>query len=124
MKISVNGNAQLAHKVAWFYVYGEWLLEIDHKNRIRSDNRITNLRKATRNQNNMNSLGWRKEKRKFDLPRGVYHYPQCPNRYRAQIVVNKKQIHLGCFDSILLAQKAYAEAAYKYFGSFACKLII
>ncbi len=61
------------------------------------------------------------EKRKHKLPRGVYHYGQCPGRFRAQIVVNKKIKHLGCFDSIILAQKAYQQAAEAHFGGFAIR---
>jgi len=39
--------------------------------------------------------------------------------WRAQIVVNDKQIYLGTFDSPESAAKAYNEAAKKYHGDFA-----
>ena len=42
----------LAHRLAWRLHYGEWpLFLIDHENRIKSDNRIGNLRPATKSQN-------------------------------------------------------------------------
>jgi len=45
VQIRINGKLYLAHRLAWFYVYGEWpSCEIDHISRNRSDNRITNLR--------------------------------------------------------------------------------
>lgn len=119
IKISVDGEQYLAHQLAWFYVYGEWLPEIDHINRKRSQNWIKNLRPATRAQNNGNSDGWAKDKRKHKLPRGVYHYARCPGRYRSQIEANYKIIHLGCFNSIEEADEAYKLAAIKYFGEFA-----
>ncbi len=119
ISVSIDGLAYLAHHLAWYYVYGTWPQEVDHWDRNRSNNRIKNLRDATRGQNNMNSDGWSQDKRTHKLPRGVYHYPQCPGRYRSQIVVNKKPIHLGCFNSIAEAEQTYKAAAHKHFGEFA-----
>lgn len=52
IRIIINNERCLAHRLAWMYVYGEWPSgEIDHINRIRSDNRISNLRICTRQQN-------------------------------------------------------------------------
>lgn len=53
--IRLLGRKRLAHRLAWFYVHGEWPEdEIDHINGIKDDNRICNLRKATRGQNEWN----------------------------------------------------------------------
>ena len=39
------------HRIAWMLYYGEWPeLEIDHVNTVKRDNRICNLREATRSQ--------------------------------------------------------------------------
>ena len=44
-----------AHQVAWLWVYGEWpTSQIDHINRVRSDNRIANLRMANDSENGCN----------------------------------------------------------------------
>lgn len=46
-----------AHRLAWLYVYGSWpSRDIDHINRARDDNRLCNLREATRSENSYNRL--------------------------------------------------------------------
>jgi hypothetical protein len=89
----------------------------DHINHNTFDNRRANLRPATQTQNNRN-------RRKFNLPtkskyKGVY-WKQPIKKWVAQISVDKKIIHLGCFKKQKAAAKAYDEAAQKYYGRFAC----
>jgi hypothetical protein len=44
-----------AHRLAWLWWFGEWPEGgLDHINRIRNDNRIDNLREATRSENQRN----------------------------------------------------------------------
>jgi len=53
--IGIGGRNYKASTLAWFYVYGEWpRLQLDHINRIRNDNRLSNLREATLSQQQMN----------------------------------------------------------------------
>lgn len=56
IQIRINYTAHLAHRLAWIYVNGEpphYL--IDHRNGIRNDNRISNLRQCNNSQNQFNS---------------------------------------------------------------------
>lgn len=53
--IGLNYHQYAAHRLAWFYVYGEWPSLLDHKNRKKHDNRLANLRIATKSQNHQNS---------------------------------------------------------------------
>lgn len=95
-----------AHRLAWALHYGEWpSTQIDHINGVRSDNRIANLRVATPSQNNQNM------KKRIDNKSGavgVCWHPRT-KRWRATIVVNKKQISLGYFrdkDAAIVARQA------------------
>jgi len=57
IQIRVMRRPLLAHRVAWALYYGEWPhLTVDHRNTIRTDNRIENLRLATFNQQAHNSV--------------------------------------------------------------------
>ena len=88
----------------------------DHINHNSVDNRKANLRPATQTQNNRN-------RRKFAVPskskyKGVY-WKKHIKKWVAQIGVNRKVIHLGCFEKEKDAAKAYDEGAKKYHGEFA-----
>lgn len=48
-QIVISGKFYYAHRLAWFYMTGEWpVSEVDHKNLEKDDNVWTNLRAATR----------------------------------------------------------------------------
>ena len=91
-------------------------IEVDHINRNRKDNRLENLRFATRQQNI-----WNRGINKNNTSgyKGVFWNKQS-NRWAAKIWLNYKQIHLGLFDSKEDAALAYNIAAKEYFGEYAC----
>ena len=55
IRIQLDGVRYFAHRLAWFYIHSKFPEpETDHKNRIRTDNRIVNLQESTRQINNKN----------------------------------------------------------------------
>lgn len=116
-RIMVAGERFFAHRLAWFYVYKTWPVnQIDHINVDNSDNRIANLREATQSQNQANKP--LNSKISGTGLKGVsYHKKQ--KRFFSRIRVNRKLIHLGCFDNAEDAHAAYVVAANDLYGAFA-----
>lgn len=115
-KVSFLGMPYLAHILAWFYMTGEWpKVEIDHKDRDKSNNQWGNLRQATRQQNEFNKSPH------GDSILGIKGVSVSKNhdRYRAHITLDGKQYHLGTFDTLEEAKRARREAEQKFFGEFA-----
>jgi hypothetical protein len=55
IQIQLCGKKYLIHRLIWLFHFGYFPNQIDHVNRIRSDNRIENLRNCTYGQNHGNS---------------------------------------------------------------------
>lgn len=110
----LDGRQYYAHRLAWFYMHGEWPAgEVDHINRDKTDNRLANLRVATRSQNSAN-IGARSDNRSGF--KGVF-----PNkrRWSSQVIARGKTYHLGTFDTPEMAHEAYCHAARRLHGEFA-----
>lgn len=112
--VRVKGRAYLAHRVIWLMNFGEWPSAlIDHIDRDVLNNRLQNLREATKSQNNQNSVG-----RRHGGKKGASLDPR-DGRWKSQIMINRKCIFLGRFKTECEAHEAYKRAAVKYFGEFA-----
>lgn len=112
--IGVDKQLYRAHRLAWFIHYGEWPkagFEPDHINGQRADNRIANLRLATRSQNNGNGKTRSDNSSGF---RGVSLHKKT-RKWRANLAGN----HLGLFPTKEDAVAAYNAAAAEYYGEFA-----
>lgn len=114
--IQLNNWRYLAHRLAWFYVHKVWPRdEIDHKNLLKDDNRIDNLREAT-HQQNVRNVG-RKSHNKTGF-KGVMVHPfyknRVPKKYVAQITIDGIPQYLGIFDTPEEAHAAYVAASIKH----------
>ncbi len=92
-----------AHRLAWFMVYGVWPVNsIDHINGIRDDNRLCNLREATRNEQLQNT------KVRSDNKCGVTGVsPTSHGTYAVAVWHKGKKHHVGTFSTIAEAAEAY-----------------
>jgi len=101
ISFSYNKKGQIlkAHRFGWYMFYGKLPQnEIDHINGDRKDNRITNLRDVTHQQNNFNKKA-----------KGYYFHKHA-KKFSADIRKDGKNIHLGYFDTEQQAHAAYLEA--------------
>ena len=115
VKICINRKSYMAHRLAWLYVYGYMPETIDHINRIRYENQISNLRPCTRSENNYNS------KIRSDNTSGIkgVHWVNQHKKWAAKIYVNKESISLGYHTDFFEACCAIQSARNKYHGEFA-----
>lgn len=112
LRIQIDGKNYMAHKLAWLSIYGVLPDMIDHKNQVKSDNRISNLRVVNNLQNSKNrkicssntsgcmGVTWNNKK----------------SRWIARINVDGKRVYLGSFAnySDAINTRKNAEVLYGY----------
>lgn len=104
--IRLDGRTYLAHRLAWFWVYGEWpALEIDHIDGDRTNNAIANLRDVPRCINSQN-----KKRANRDSRTGLLGVCKIARGWKAQIGANGIHHNLGVFSTPEEAHQAYVEA--------------
>lgn len=110
--IGINRMRYAVHRLAWFYVHKKWPPhEVDHVNMVQTDNRIVNLRLATKTMNRANQ---RVRKDSASGLKGVSYIKQ-RRVWRARI----KNRTIGQFRTMEEAHAAYVAAAQVEFGEFA-----
>jgi hypothetical protein len=86
----------LGHQFAWFFTYNQTVFCIDHIDKNKANNKISNLRSVTKSQNAMNTNNVK-----------GYYYSKRNNKYIAYIMVNYKKKQLGSFDTETAARECY-----------------
>jgi len=108
----ILGRVYSAHRVCWAIHHGSWPSgDLDHINRIRHDNRIENLRLATRALNGHNKV----MPNKHSPYVGVTWYKPT-SKWVARVTKDRKVYQLGYFDDIEEAVRARDLKARELYG--------
>lgn len=110
---SIDWKRYLLHRLAWLYVYGEFPNGfIDHINRDRSDNRISNLRVVSRSENQQNH---KLSKTNKSGVAGVI-WAKKDKRWHARIWLGGKTKNLGYFKTFEEAVLARKQAEKEFYS--------
>jgi hypothetical protein len=115
-RIIIEKRRYIASRLAWLWVYGKWPNDfVDHANGNKQDDRIGNLRAATKSQNHANTSA---PAHNTSGLKGV-SWSKRYGFWLAQIQHKNKHHFLGYFVTPAEAHTAYREAASRLFGQFA-----
>ena len=110
--IKVDNVLYRAHRLAWLYMHGEWPdNEVDHRNGIRDDNRMANLRDVSCQVNSQNQL--RAKRLAVPSPFSTGLLGTYFNRRRQLFIariqdpVTRKQKNLGAYATAAEAHEIY-----------------
>lgn len=115
LQIEVDGKVYKAHRLIWLWHGHPLPPEIDHVNCDKADNRIENLRAASKAENMRNA---KLSGRNKSGVKGVY-FESCTGKWRVSLMVDRKTLRFGRFDDLELAALVIAEARAKHHGAFA-----
>ena len=110
LRVTLDGETYKVHRIIWMLTHGfdPGKMQIDHINRIKTDNRPENLRLATSHQNMRNIVAKPQNKT------GELYVYKCPPRCKSKpYAVEIRRQHLGTFATIEEAKRArdaYLEA--------------
>lgn len=111
----IDGRLYREHHLVWLWHRGVHPKgELDHIDHDTTNNRIENLREVTRSENMRNSG------RRVNNTSGYkgVTWNTCVNKWVAQIWLNNKRMHLGCFVDPKDAYEAYCKKAIELHGEF------
>lgn len=114
--ITVNNKQWLSYRLIWLFHKGNPIPNfVDHEDGNTLNDKISNLRDASRSQNLANQKNLSLDNTSGYT--GVIRHRNT-NKWKAIIGVNGKLVHLGIFPSKEYAAKRYDEAAVYYFKEF------
>ena len=114
-QLSIDNRQYMTHRVVWFYVNKEWpTAEIDHINRVKSDNRIENLRCLTRAENAQNKTHNRAHNETGFTGVFLRKNEQRNKKYVAEVKSGRKVLYRGYFERPEDAHLAWVENKKKF----------
>lgn len=114
-QIRVDGRAQYIHRIVYAMFFGATDLEIDHIDGDKYNNRIENLRAATRKQNSVNI---RTPRRNTSGHKNVSLHAKS-GKWQVRLIADGKPMFFGLFDDLELAALVASEARDKHHKTFA-----
>lgn len=116
LRVRLDGVLYYAHQLIWLHYYGVWPTpQVDHKNTVRHENWVANLRLSTHSQNMMNRRVNSNNKTGI---KGVC-WDLKAKKFIAQIQKDGERFRIGYFDKKEDAGTAYAAESDRLFGKFA-----
>ncbi len=112
VKTNTKGKDILLHRAIFFAHHGYLPEFIDHINGDKADNRIENLRPATKAENTQNS---KKQNRNTSGYKNVHFHK---SKWRVMLTIDGAQKTIGRFDDVELADLVAQEARNKYHKGF------
>lgn len=111
-QISVAGKLHYAHRLVWLAETGAFPEDvIDHVNRVKDDNRISNLRVVSHKQNMENTGLYAHNTSGY---KGVIWDKQT-NKWLARVIHSGKQVFAGRFENAYDAHQAYTRKVAQLF---------
>lgn len=98
--IRIAAKLYLAHHLAWAFEHNEWPEEIDHEDGDGLNNKLSNLRSVSHQVNMSNRAV------PSDNKSGTIGVRMEQGKWRAQIAINGKKIHIGMFSTLEEASAA------------------
>lgn len=119
--VEYKGRRYLAHRIIWEMHNGEIpeKIQIDHIDGNKSNNKLSNLRLATPQQNQRNRGAYANNTSGF---KGVC-WDKGNSKWRASYRLNHKTIYIGTYDTAEEASETYIRVTKEIHGDFYHKLI-
>jgi len=120
LRIHIYGKTYKSHRLAFLYMTGSIPKnEIDHIDRIKSNNKWSNLRSASRKENAANQNKFKTNTSGYIGVRFDKKRHNSPKPWKVTIEVNGKKIHLGYYTTAKEGAIVFDLEAIKYRGVFA-----
>lgn len=109
--VDIGGQRYLCHRLVWLVTHGSMPVNsIDHIDGNRTNNRPMNLRDVPHRLNIHNQ---QKERPNNTTGYKGVTWSKSARKFAAQIMMNRKHVHLGYFDDPEIASEAYWKAKEK-----------
>lgn len=112
--INLDKKLYKEHRVIFMIHHGYLPRYIDHIDGNKLNNKIENLRSCTNSENAMNS----KISSRNSLGIKNVSFHKVLKKYKVQIQLDGKDIHIGYFEDLKIAEIEAQKARQKYFGDF------